>query len=119
VNLDDLKTHVWRRLPVRKFVAGRRAIDDLVELAVANWDHKMLDLCVNDEQRAIVSRTISDSMKRGHQVVSGKEVQEYGFVWVIVLGALANLIVQIVLQWWMERRANRVLLMAWQSEMLG
>jgi hypothetical protein len=119
MRLDDLKEHVWKRLPLRKVVVGRRAVNDMVELAVSNWDHRMLDICVNDQQRRIVSDSIVASMKRGHQVVSGKEVQEYGFVWVIVLGAIANLIVQIILQWWMERRANRAMLVAWQVEMLG
>jgi hypothetical protein len=119
MRLDDLKEHVWRKLPFRKVVVGRRAVNDLVELAIANWESRLLEVCINDQQRAIVADTITASMKRGHQVVSGKEVQEYGFVWVIVLGAIANLIVQIILQWWMERRANKALLVVWQSEMLS
>lgn len=119
MRLEDLKEHVWRKLPLRRVIVGRRAVDDMVELAVANWETKLFDICVNEDQRTIVSRTVVASMKRGHQVVSDREVQEYGFVWVIILGAMANLIVQIILHWWMERRANRAMLLGWQAELIG
>lgn len=117
MTLEDLQAHVWRRLGVRKFLAGRDNVNDMVTLAVANWDDELLNACIDDEQRDVVCEHIVTNIKRGHQAVSGHEPQEYGFIWVLLLQALASLVVQLVLRWWLQSATNRVLLIGWRNEL--
>jgi hypothetical protein len=117
VNLDDLKAHVWKSLPVRKHLAGRKAVDELVELAVASWQGRVLTHCLNDAERQRVCGEILHSVKCGYQIGSGRKAQEYGIFWTIVLQGLASLVVQLILRWWLDARTNRVRIQAWQTEL--
>jgi hypothetical protein len=117
VTIDELKLHVWRHLGLRRHLAGRQVVDDFVELAIQHWEPEPLSHCVDDQQRAIVCDSVLRSVKRGYQVVSGKEPHEYGIFWAIVLQAVASLVVQLILRWWLERRMNRVRMMVWQQEL--
>jgi hypothetical protein len=115
--LDELKLHVWRNLGLRRHLVGRRASDDLVELAVQSWEPQMLYACVDGDQRASVCQSILRSVKRGYEVVSDKEPQEYGIFWTIVLQAVASLVVQLILNWWTDARMNRIRMEIWRTEL--
>jgi hypothetical protein len=52
-----------------------------------------------------------------HQVLSGKEPQEYGIVWAFILQLMVSVIIKIMLEWWQERASNRVWLVTMQSEL--
>lgn len=117
MTVADLKLWVWRQVGIRRHLVGRKMIDDLTELAVQHWEPGYLNACVNDEQRAVVLEDVLKSVKRGHQVVSDKEPQEYGFFWAMVLQAVASIVVQLILRWWMESRMNRVRMLIWQQEL--
>lgn len=117
MTLAETKDYVWRRLGVRKFLVGRAVADDMVELAIENWAGSFLNYCVNDNDRALVAQVMVDNMRRGHQVMSGKEPREYGMLWAFLLQSIASAVVQILLRWWLERRANRVLLLAMKAEL--
>lgn len=117
MKLADLKAHVWKSLPVRKHLAGRRTVEDLVELAVYSWQGRLLTGCTDDAQRQEVCAEILRSVKRGYQVVSGREVQEYGIFWTLVLQGLASLVVQLILRWWLDARMNRVRIEVWKTEL--
>lgn len=118
VTIGDLKDIVWRRLPLRKLLIGREAVDDLVELAVHNWESEPLTYCTTDEQRKVIAGNIVNSVRRGYQAISGKDVEEYSiFFWPILLQAIASLVVQLILHWWMESRMNRIRVKVWQEEM--
>ena len=119
MTVADLEQHVWRRLGVRKFVAGRETVRELVELSIANWEPQMFAACVDDDQRDAVCNAVADNVRRAHQVVAMKEPQEYGFIWVFLLQALASAIIQIILRWWLTSASNRQNLVAWQEEMTG
>jgi len=116
VTIRDLQTYVWRRLGVRKFLVGRAMCDDLVQLAVENWAGEFMRHAHTDQERKVVAGVIVQSVKRGHQLMSGKDTQEYGMFWVFVLQAVASAVVHLILKWWLERRANRVLLAVWKQE---
>lgn len=119
MTIADLEQHVWRRLGVRKFVAGREAVRDLVQLSIANWEPQMFDACVDDDQRDAVCGAVLDNVRRAHQVVSMSEPQEYGFIWVFLLQALASAIIQIILRWWLQSHSNRESLVSWKQQMTG
>lgn len=117
MTIGDLQLWVWRHLGLRRHLVGRQVVDDFVELAILHWEPETLNHCVDDTQRAIVCENVLRSVKRGYQVVSGKDPQEYGIFWAIVLQAVASLVVQLVLRWWLESRMNRVRALVWQTEL--
>ncbi len=117
MTLHDLQTYVWRRLGMRKFLVGRATCDDLVQLAVENWAGEFLRHAQNDEERQIVAGVMVNDIKRAHQVTSGRDTQEYGIWWAFVLQAAASAIVQLIIRWWMDRRANRVMLAVLKQEL--
>ena len=39
---DELYEHVWRRLPMRKYMVGRETVHDLTTLAIENWEGEYL-----------------------------------------------------------------------------
>jgi hypothetical protein len=115
--LDDLRDYVWKRLPMRKYMVGRRVVDDVTTLAIENWEGEYLGHAQSEEGREIVSMSIASKVKRAHQVFSGREPQEYGIFWTLVLGAVVNAVVQILVRWWSERQVHRVLMAGWQQEL--
>jgi hypothetical protein len=117
MSLDDLDEHVWKRLPMRKYMAGRATVRDLTRLAVENWEGEYLGHANSEEGRDIVAMSIASRVKRAHQWQSGREAQEYGVFWTLVLGAVVNAIVQVLIRWWMERSSHRVMMAGWQQEL--
>lgn len=117
MTVADLKLWVWRQVGIRRHLVGRKVIDDFVELAVQHWESEPLNHCRDAEQQQIVLGQVLKSVKRGYQVVSGKEVEEYGFFWTLVLQAVASVVVQLILRWWLDKRINRVRMLVWQQEL--
>ena len=115
--LDELQEHVWQRLPMRKYMVGRKLVNELTLLAIENWESEYLGHAASEEGRDIVAMSIAGRVKRAHQWQSGKEPQEYGMLWMLVLGAVVSAVVQILVRWWMERQVHRVLMAGWQQEM--
>jgi hypothetical protein len=118
VKVADLKLWVWRNVGIRRHLVGRQVIDDFTELAVQHWEGEAFTHAVDPDQREIVKQQVISSVKRGYQVVSGKEVEEYGIFWTLVLQAIASIVVQLILEWWLDRRMNRVRILVWQQELL-
>lgn len=117
MTVADLKLWVWRHVGIRRHLVGRQVIDDFVELAVQHWEAEPLNHCRDTEQQQIVLESVLRSVKRGYQVVSDKEPQEYGFFWALVLQAVASVVVQLILRWWLESRMNRVRMLVWRQEL--
>jgi hypothetical protein len=119
MTLAEFKAEIWGDLPpIRRMLVGREVVDDLVEIAVHNWEGQMLAQCSSDDERKIVAGNILHSVRRGYQAISGREPEEYGvFFWPILLQAVASLVVHLILQWWLAKRINRVRLEVWKTEM--
>lgn len=118
MTLDDLKNHVWRDMPpIRKRLVGRRVVDDCVQLAVENWSGDYLAACAGNHERHVYATAMLGQIKRAYQPVSGREPQEFGFIWVVILQGVVSAIVQWLIRWWLERRANRALMTVWQHEL--
>jgi hypothetical protein len=117
MNLAQLQAYVWRRMPLGKFMVGRQTADDLVQLTVENWEAEHLNHATNDASQQAVCASMLASVKRGHQLASGEEPQEYGFVWAFLLQMLAWSVIQILLKWWQERASHRVWMVTIQAEL--
>jgi hypothetical protein len=98
-------------------MVGRRVVNDLVTLAVENWEGEYLGHADTEEGREIVGMSIASRVKRAHQWQSGKEPQEYSMIWMLMLGAVVSGVVQVLIRWWFERQTNRVLMAGWQQEL--
>ena len=117
MTLADLQEHVWHRMPLRKHIAGRQAVDDITALIVENWQGDYMGAAANATERAIVAKAIAAAVKRGHQWQSGKDANEYGFLWTLILQAVVSAAIQLILKWWLERRSHRAMLTVWQHEL--
>jgi hypothetical protein len=118
MTLAEFKGYIWSELPpFRRMLVGREVVDDLVEIAVHQWESEMLVHCADDIERQAVTANILRSVRRGYQAISGRDPQEYGLVWAMLLQAVASLVVQLILQWWLAKRMNRVRIQVWRTEM--
>jgi hypothetical protein len=119
-SLKEIQEHVWRRLGVRKLIAGRDRVNELVEIAVANWDHEALKSARNKTELGIVAEGMAIGIKRTDQMLGNYDSrQDYGFIWAILLQALVGAIVQILIKWWLESSQNRVILWSAKKELVG
>lgn len=120
-SLKEIQDHVWRRLGVRKFIAGRDRVDELIEIAVANWDDEAVRSAKDKKELGIVAGGMVIGIKRTDQMLGDHSYseQEYGFIWAILLQALVGAIVQILIKWWLESTENRILLESAKREIVG
>jgi hypothetical protein len=118
MTLADLQEQCWAALPpIRKRLVGRDTVNDFVALAVENWAGEYLAACQDNEQRGVYVHALLNHIKRGHQLSTGREPAEYGFIWAFLLQAVAVAVVQWLVKWWLDRRANRALMAVWQHEL--
>lgn len=115
--MDELQTWVWRELPLRKLIVGKQVCDDLVQLTIETWPADLMNHAVDDNEREVVALEVERSVKRLHQACTTIDAATYGVLWTFVLQALVSLVVRLILEWWLERRANRALLLVWKSEL--
>jgi hypothetical protein len=95
---------------MRKHLVPRERIDELVDQAIRNWPSEVLTQCRDDDDFAEVMQANVGSLRRRIRA------NDYGFLWTILLSALASAVIELLLKWWLERRANRVLLLVWRQE---
>jgi hypothetical protein len=118
MTLADLQAECWAALPpIRKRMVGRDTVNDFVALAVENWAGEYLGACQDNQQRDVYVHALLNHLKRGHQLATGREPAEYGFIWAFLLQAVAVAVVQWLVKWWLDRRANRALMAVWQHEL--
>ena len=117
MTLQDLQRTVWRSLPLRKVIAGRSTVDDLVQLAVESWPCDLMNHAADDAEREVVAMEIERSVKRMHHACTNVDAVSYGILWTFLLQALVSLIVQRLVAWWMENRANRAFLVVMKYEL--
>lgn len=117
MNLDGLQSYVWQRLPLRKRIAGRQVVDDLVQLSIESWPADLMNHAVDDTERQVVCLEIERSVKRLYTACSATDAVTMGILWTFLLQALASLIVQRILEWWLENRANRAFLIVMKHEL--
>lgn len=114
-DVEELCAYVRRELPLRARLVGRERLDDMVRIAVTEWPADALLACRrgSGEEERMLDGTAS-SVARVYEAVRGSE-ERYGFLWAFVLSSVVSAIVQLILQWWLERPANRVKMVAWKK----
>jgi hypothetical protein len=118
--LDEIQRYVWKSLGIRRLLAGKKTVMELIEIAVANWDEVAVSSARDAKEMEIVSQGMMIGIKRTHQMLGDYELdEEYGFIWVILLQALASAIVQILIRWWQESRENRLAILLAKKELVG
>lgn len=120
MTVRDLCNEAWEEMPrLRRRLAGRAFVDDMVKLCVINWEGDYLDACADDVQRKVYASAMLQQTKRAYQPISGYEPGEYGFVWVFLLSAAASALIQWLIKRWLDRRFGREEVAAWKQELLG
>jgi len=118
MTLDDLRDRVWDSLPpLRKRLAGRASVDALVTMAVKHWEGEFLSACRGADEQGLYVRTFARKLERLCHARSGKGPQEFGFIWMFLLQAVAVAAIQWLVNWWLERNVHRVLMAGWQQEL--
>lgn len=117
--LKQMQDYVWRRIGIRRLVAGRKRLNELVEAAVANWDADAVANAKDERELQVVADGMAVGVKRTHQMLGDYEIEEYGFIWAILLQALASAVIQILIKWWLESRENRLVMLVAQKEITG
>jgi hypothetical protein len=117
MNHDEMLEHVWKKLGPRKWLVGKREVNLLTRLTIENWQSQYYTAAASDNERQIVAAGTLVAVKRMHAAVGGYGEREYGMIWTLLLSAIASAVIQVVLKWWLERRANRVMLLVWQQEL--
>jgi hypothetical protein len=118
MTLQTMQEIAWQSLPpIRKRMVGRATVNDLVVCAIHNWEGEYLAACADNNQRQVYARGLLQAVKRAHQPISGYEAQEYGFIWVFLLQAVATALIQWLVEWWLKSHANRVLIEGWKREL--
>jgi hypothetical protein len=115
----ELCEYVRSNLPLRARLAGKERIDDLTLIAVTEWPIQPL----MDSQRGSgieekILYGVTQNVSRVYETVHGAD-KRYGFFWAFILSSAVSAVVQLVLQWWLSRSANRLKLAAWQYSMKG
>lgn len=116
---EELCDYVRSRLPLRARLVGKERLNDLVLMAVTEWPIEPLVSCRrgSDIEEKILDG-VTKSVGRTYESVHGGE-KAYGFLWAFVLSSVVSAIIQLVLQWWLSRAANRIKMAAWQYGMKG
>lgn len=116
MTLDDLVAECWFDLPpIRKRIAGRDAVRQVVVDAIQEWSPGVLGACSTDDQRAAYAADLTERLKRRY---AGQ--QEYGFaIMTIILVAVISAVVQWLVKWWLDRNFNRECMARLQQELAG
>jgi hypothetical protein len=112
--MTDLQKYVWRRLGLRKHFVGKDRVYELVEDAVLQFDCDAVANAKGLKDLDIAAQNMTETITR---TFDQQEAEEYGFIWVILLQALAGTIVQILIRWWLESSENRSTMEAIRREM--
>lgn len=116
---QQLQKHIWNALPVRKHLAGKERVYDCIAVVVQEWPDDQFAQSDSSDRKAegFVARGLMQNVKRHLHLVYGE--QEFGFIWTIILQALLWEIIKATLNWWREKKENRIAMLDWQKNWSG
>lgn len=116
---DDLEDYVWRRLPMRMRLLGRKRVADVVQVAIFEWPTHPLDVCGSHAQQADIFETLKSQVLSSYKERYGAE-DTYGFaIMTIILMALISSVVQVLVKWWLERKLHARQMEEWHCDARG
>jgi hypothetical protein len=104
---QNTKLDVWHRMPPTKFLLGRKRVEQLVDQAVAGWPTNTLAGCEDTQEISTVGASYAHQLAR----------EQFGSVMVLLFIGLVTALVQVLLEWWLLKPANRIEFAWWQEEM--
>lgn len=114
----ELQDAAWHDAPpIRKRVIGRQTFNELVAVTVRNWSPNSVAACSDDRLLHQYARKLLEQVRAGHQEMTGQTQQEYGFIWVFLLCAVASAVIQWLIKRWLDNHFSEADLQAWQGEM--
>lgn len=116
---QELCEYVRRSLPLRARLVGRERLDDLTLIAITEWPCSSFAGIRRDSgEEEKILYGVTANVKRVYEAIHASE-KNYGFIWAFVLSSAVSAIVQLILQWWLSRSANRLKMAAWQYGLKG
>ncbi len=113
--LEQFQEWVWSELPVRKHMAGKEAVFDVVAIIVQEWpDIVLAEAKSGGPAELIAMKELAKTVKRHMALVYGDK--DFGTVWLIALQILLPLIVDLTLKWWRRRKEHRGRLRMWRRK---
>ncbi len=96
MTLKQIQDSCWNDLPpLRKRMAGRAAVDDIVSAAISNWNSEALAAYGVERY----SNELSARVGRYGEAT-------YGFIWVFILQAVASAVIQWLIKRWLENHSS-------------
>ncbi len=111
---EQFRQSVWAKLPMRKWLVGREKVLDCVAIVVQEWPDDSFALADSGHaQEAAVVKSLMADAKRHLHLAYGE--QQFGFIWTIILQAVLYEVIVMILEWWRQKKANRMALLSWQK----
>lgn len=111
---EQFRQTVWAKMPMRKWLVGREKVLDCVAVVVQEWPDDGFALADSGHaQEAAVVKSLMADVKRHLHLAYGEK--EFGFIWTIILQAVLYEIIVMILDWWRQKKANRMALLSWQK----
>lgn len=118
MTLADLQADAWHDLPpVRKRLAGRQLVGELVVEVVRNWSCGYAAACHDDAHRQDYARRLLAQVRESHETRAGMTQPEYGFIWIFLLTTVASAVIQWMIKRWLDNHVSAEQMDAWQSEL--
>lgn len=115
---EELRERLWEELPlVRRNILGKERVDDLITLAIEQFPVEYIHhAAAGSSERDVVAAAWGQSIKRGYSLLYGEDVKFGPLFWILISPVIQYLI-QRLLEWWSESRANQVIMAGWRREL--
>jgi hypothetical protein len=111
---EQFRQAVWAKMPMRKWLVGREKVHDCIAVVVQEWPDEGFALADSGhaQEAAVVKSLMADAKRHLHLAYGEKE---FGFIWTIILQAVLYEIIVMILEWWRQKKSNRMWLLRWQK----
>lgn len=114
----EFEQAAWDAAPtIRKRVAGRQTFNELLAATVQSWSPEAAAACQDDDGRRRFARELLERVRNRHQAMTGHTQQEYGFIWMFLLAAVASAVIQWLIKRWLDNHFPAEQVAAWQQEL--
>lgn len=118
LTMTDELTHfqdfVWESLPVRKEVAGRETVDDLILVLIQLWPDEYLEACERGSGGdTVCMESLALDSERILTLIYGDD--RYRIMLMLGMQVVTYRTINLMNDWWRRKKANRVKLEEWRK----